>query len=409
VRTTLSAKVDPRRWQLMALSAWRNGNKKGVVQVVTGAGKTIFAELCMEEVAREIPSARFVIVVPTHALLDQWYVSVQEDFGLVEADIALFSGKSTAKEPRYVNLMVINTARHVAPALVERHPCMLIVDECHRAGSPANASSLSGPHIATLGMSATPDREYDDGFRDHVIPILGPIVYRYGLNEASRDGIVSPFELVNVAVDLLDDERAEYQKLTRRIAQYAAKAADGPSKVPMGLEALLRRRARVAALASMRVPVAVHLMESHRGVRAMIFHEDIKDAERLTRLLVQRGHSATIYHSGISPSVRRDNLRLYRRGVFDVLVSCRALDEGINVPETCVAIIASATASTRQRVQRLGRVLRPAPGKDSAVIYTLYATESEEQRLLREAQQLTVVKAVTWQRSAILRGETTSR
>lgn len=76
----------------------------------------------------------------------------------------------------------------------------------------------------------------------------------------------------------------------------------------------------------------------------------------------------------IPTELRRDNLRLYRRGVFDTLVTCRALDEGTNVPETSVAIIAASTASIRQRIQRLGRVLRRAPGKEKATVsipYTL--------------------------------------
>jgi superfamily II DNA or RNA helicase len=124
-------------------------------------------------------------------------------------------------------------------------------------------------------------------------------------------------------------------------------------------------------MARLRVPVAAHLIDRHRGLRAMLFHEDVGEATRLLDLLKKRGHSATIYHSRIAGPLRRDNLRLYRKGVFDVLVSCRALDEGINIPETQLAIIASATASERQRVQRLGRVLRPASGKTHALIYTL--------------------------------------
>ena len=98
--------------------------------------------------------------------------------------------------------------------------------------------------------------------------------------------------------------------------------------------------------------------------------------------------------------IRRDNLRLYRQGIFDVLVSCRALDEGMNVPETAVAIVASSTASYRQRIQRLGRVLRPAPGKRMASIYTIYATNQEEERLKEEAAGLQNAEAVQWFRGS---------
>ena len=129
-----------------------------------------------------------------------------------------------------------------------------------------------------------------------------------------------------------------------------------------------------------------------------MFHEAIGAAERIHELLTQRSLSATIYHSRIPPAIRRDNLRLFRRGAFDVLVSCRALDEGTNVPETSVAVIASSTASTRQRIQRMGRVLRPAPGKNHAIIYTVYAKNQEEKRLAREAQELVEASSVSWQR-----------
>jgi superfamily II DNA or RNA helicase len=77
-------------------------------------------------------------------------------------------------------------------------------------------------------------------------------------------------------------------------------------------------------------------------------------------------------------------------------VCCRALDEGINVPETAIAILASSTASIRQRVQRLGRVLRPAHGKEFADIYTIYASDTEESRLTAEAENLGEICKVTW-------------
>ena len=396
-------RFEPRRWQREALSAWTGAGNRGIVEVATGGGKTLFAELCIATVAHDKPDTRFVIVVPTEALLDQWYVSLREDLGAEEDEIALWSGANGAAEPRRINVMVINTARWAAPPVATASPTMLIVDECHRAGSPANAAALHGPHVATLGMSATPEREYDPGFEEYVAPALGGIVYRYDLNAATADGVLAPFELVNVAIDLLPDELKRYDTLSKRVGRQAAIAKRDPSAHER-LEHLLRRRARVAALASMRVPVAVHLVGQHRGVRALIFHESIEQAELLAANLRARGHSVTIYHSRVGPSLRRDNLRLFRRGIFDVLVSCRALDEGINIPETRVAVIASATASHRQRIQRLGRVLRPAPGKERATVYTLYATPIEEQRLLAESKRLTSADAVTWRRSRISRG-----
>jgi hypothetical protein len=151
------------------------------------------------------------------------------------------------------------------------------------------------------------------------------------------------------------------------------------------LRRLLLRRAAVVASAAMRVPVACKILELNRGQRSLVFHERVDAASAVANALAERGHSATVYHSKIGPYVRRSNLRLYRRGVFDILVTCRALDEGLNVPETTVAVIASSTASSRQRIQRLGRVLRPAPGKDRATIYTIYASDQDRRESRRDA------------------------
>jgi len=165
---------------------------------------------------------------------------------------------------------------------------------------------------------------------------------------------------------------------------------------------LLQRRAAVAANAAMRIPTTIRLLEEHKGERAIVFHERIDAAERIARILREReAGSCTVYHSQMNPVVRRDNLRLYRQGMFDILVTCRALDEGMNVPETTVAVIASSSASTRQRIQRLGRVLRPSAGKESAVIYTVYTTELEEERLRREASGLRDAASVEWRVSRV--------
>jgi superfamily II DNA or RNA helicase len=87
---------------------------------------------------------------------------------------------------------------------------------------------------------------------------------------------------------------------------------------------------------------------------------------------------------------------MFRKGIFNVLVTCRALDEGLNIPETEVAIISSATASDRQRIQRLGRVLRPSAGKKSAVVYTLYATNVEQDRLIEELKSMPDLVQSSW-------------
>ena len=396
----------PRDWQSLALASWQR-SLHGIASVVTGGGKTIFAQMCMETFRRRYPFGRFVIVVPTQALLDQWYVSLREDLLVPANEIATFSSEGHPVDFGIVNLMVINTARVAAPVVPERHDAMLIVDECHRAASQSNALSLRGGYKAALGISATPEREYDDLFRTVLVPTLGPVIFEYNYNQALNDGVIVPFDLFNVSTDMTTEEQQKYDHASLDIARTYEKVESGEVSREV-LVRKLQRRARLAASSIRRIPVTIRLAEQHRDSRIIIFHESISSAESIWKILSERHLNATIYHSKISAELRRDNLRLFRRGVFDALVTCRALDEGANVPETEVAIVASSTGSLRQRIQRLGRVLRPAPGKPRARIYTIYVSKPEENRLIKEARSLTEAGEITWMRSSVWRSDAAS-
>ncbi len=388
----------PRVWQSEALDAWQE-SLRGIASVVTGGGKTTFAQMCMRFFRDRYPDGRFVIVVPTLALLDQWYVSLREDLMVPDEAITSYSGEGCPKDFGIVNLMVVNTARTYAAKVSESFDTMLIVDECHRAASEANALALKGNPKATLGLSATPEREYDDLFDKVLVPALGPIVFSYDYTQALRDGVIVPFDLINVSTDMTVEEQDKYDAATLEVARTFQKFSAGlVSRETLARK--LQHRSRLAASSIQRIAVAVRIAEDHRENRIIIFHENIHAARSINDVLLARRFNSTIYHSKVSPEIRRDNLRLYRRGVFSALVTCRALDEGVNVPETNVAIVASSSASLRQRIQRLGRVLRPAIGKQRAKIYTIYTTKPEAERLAAEAEKLQGVGRISWMRSS---------
>lgn len=390
-------KYEPRRWQEEALKRWKS-DWSGVVKVVTGGGKTVFALFCVLEFVRTTDDPVIIVVVPTTALLDQWYVSFVEELGVSEDEISCFSGDYKPEDKSIINIIVINTARYKAKSISKNRETFLIVDECHRAGSPENSKSLEGQHKATLGLSATPERKQDEGFDKYIKPSLGPIIYSYDYNEARRDEVIAPFDLVNVQVRLLPPEEEKYNSLTKKLA-IAGRKYDSGEISEDRFKAVARKRASVSNNAIMRVPVAAKLVESHRGQRSIVFHESIDAADRISEILDERSHRVAVYHSGIGPALRRNNLRLYRQGIFDVLVTCRALDEGMNVPETEVAVVASSTSSERQRIQRLGRVLRPSSEKERALIYTLFATDTEKKRLRKESDTLEGVANIKWMQS----------
>lgn len=390
--------VELRPWQVGALQEWLK-HRRGIVSVATGAGKTIFAERCMIEFFAQFRTGQVLILVPTIALLDQWFTALTVDLGVDPSTIAVFSGQERSREPGTINLAVLNTARRLAPIVGSSGgPAMLIVDECHRAATPQNSKALTGHYAAALGLSATPERAYDEGLETYVEPVVGPIIYQYPYQQALADGVLSPVKMVNVRIDLLTSERERYDRLSARIAREFSQSANRDQDV---LRNLLIRRASVATNAVMRVPVTVRIVDGERQKRCIVFHESVRAANLIAKNLKVRGHRVGVYHTGLGPPLRRSNLSLFRRGILDVLVTCRALDEGIDIPEASVAVIASGSASERQRVQRLGRVLRPAYGKTDATIYTLYATDVETRRLQAEAEALGGVSNVTWIKSGM--------
>ncbi|MGI0015910.1 MAG: DEAD/DEAH box helicase, partial [Nitrososphaera sp.] len=162
---------------------------------------------------------------------------------------------------------------------------------------------------------------------------------------------------------------------------------------------LLLKRSRISNLSFSRIKITLKLVAQNRNRRILIFHEDIRACELICRVLVENGISAGIYHSKRSQVERVQTLSDYRKGKVRVLVTCRALDEGFNVPETEIGIIAASTATYRQRIQRLGRVLRPTRGKTSADIYSLVASVPEIRRLAEEATDLDGLVDVIWSRA----------
>jgi superfamily II DNA or RNA helicase len=364
-----------------------------VVSVVTGAGKTVFALLAYREVLAMMPNARLVVVVPTTALLDQWAVALSTEGEIDDGEIALVSGENPKGRAARATVVVLNTARKRAASLVGDGPCLLVVDECHRAGSPENAKALKADAMFTLGLSATPQREFDKGFETNVEPYLGKIIFEYGYADAHRDGLIPPIAVANFRFSLTEAEKKRYALLTQRIGRQWGMSED-PQNDPV-LKQMLIQRSRVSIGSPGRVVGAVAVAERFPE-RGLIFHEQIARAESIARLLDKRGVRVAVYHSKLGPSIRRRNLELFKLGQVTKLVTCRALDEGLNVPDAEVAIIAASTTSNRQRIQRFGRVLRVIEGKEAATVCTLYATDHERTRLGEEATSLRDVADIKW-------------
>lgn len=393
---------DLRAWQSEALAAWEANGRRGIIAAATGTGKTRLAIEALRRAAAD--GARSTVVVPTRVLQRQWLRELQSARVVPARRIGTIGGVAPDPNPDHLVIVaVIDSARSGGRNLVKhwnqlRLPTMLVVDECHWAGSEYNRGVFDGDARWRLGLSATPERG-DDGFDEVLVPQLGGIVYRYSLKDAMDDGVLADLRLVNLIVDLTRSEVNEYERLERRIEQvkaelklqrpelfahedWAAGVAIAGKDDPIAkrLMNVVAERRRLLARTSGRFAAVKRLLDA--GVfaerRTLVFNETIEQAEHVADLVRAAGASVVVDHSKMNQRDREGSQEKFRGARADCLVVVRAADEGLDVPDADQAIITSGTLNPRQRVQRLGRVVRLGGRSPRAVSLLARGTLEEE-------------------------------
>lgn len=379
--------LDLREWQKEALRQWLL-YRRGIVRVVTGAGKTWLALAAIQQSLAINPGIRVLIVVPSIALQDQWLIEIREVLG-VEAGTRI----SQIRTGTQILVLVVNSARDASQHISDPWNWFQIVDECHRVASIENRTALINGTWGSLGLSATPERQYDAFLEEVLIPSLGPVIIDYSYDQAINDNVIERFDLTNVEVWMTEGEQSAYSKMSRQIGHLAR---------TLGLEhdrtkAALLARARIVQALESRILVAIGIIMQNPAIPTIVFHEQIQGAEEIARGLESCGVRVAVYHSRRPKEQRLRDLQLFRIGAVDTLICCRALDEGLNVPRAERAIIAASTRSKRQRIQRMGRIVRKYREKATPCVYTLWATPIESTQLIAEEQELQGVSKVVWQ------------
>jgi len=418
--------VDPIRvtnfalagWQTDAVEAWVKGAADrrhfGTLEIFTGGGKTLIALSCVARVAAEDQDLRFVVVVPTEALAEQWRRVIPEFTDLSDEEVGLLgAGGHDSLANKRALVAVLNTASRDLPAMVDQvaDPTMLVVDECHRSGAPSFSRVLRTETKYRLGLSATPDREEldEDGepleYDEQLVGrALGPVVFKFGLKEARRVGWLPEFAVHHHGIELLTPERSEYERLSRQVDDLADRLADlgadaSRARSLTGQPGDLGRVAGAYVAATARRKDLLYRAEERNRVtgtlmrecfaqrpdsRALTFHERIAEAKDLDGILrevlpVRVG----IDHSLLSPSERRATLSAFRDGTIKVLVSVKSLIEGIDVPSADVGVSVASSSSVRQRIQSLGRVLRRSFDSDEKVaeMHVIYVRDSVDEAI----------------------------
>jgi len=380
----LAEYLNLRDYQEEALKEWWTaGRKRGVVVLPTGAGKTYVALAAIDRLNRDRISrpAPTFIVVPTLDLVDQWTAELRRFF---DVEIGEYTGRSKVLKP--ITVATYDSAYIHAEHLGNKFK-FLIVDEVHHLPAESYrqiAQAFAAPY--RLGLTATYERE--DELHEVLPELLGGKVFEVGVRELAGE-YLADYHVETLKLPLTSEERAAYTEQSKVFADYLRSSRmrmTGPrdfQKVvlrsgtdPRAWKAVRAQNEarKIAYNSQAKLEKLGELLEEHRGDRLIIFTRYNDLVYRISqRFLIP----AITYRTG--KEERRQVLQGFKEGLFKAIVSSQVLDEGVDVPEANVGIILSGTGSSREFIQRLGRILRPAPGK-RAVLYELVSAETGEVR-----------------------------
>lgn len=368
------AQRTPRDYQQGALDAWVAAQRRGVVVLPTGSGKTFVAELAIAHTQRPT-----LVVAPTLDLVGQWHARLEASFGV---EVGIVGGGH--HDVRALTVTTYDSAYLHLARYGDRFG-LLVFDEVHHLPAPGYLTATAASMAPfRLGLTATLERE--DGREAALVDTVGPVVFRRDITDLSGE-YLADYETITLTVALSDTERAAYDAARKRFRDFIASRGirlGGPGGWNHFLRESARSRAGREAFQAYQVSRRIQhgtegkldllstLLGEEWGRRVLIFTNDNATAYRISRefLVPCISHQTDVKE-------RRALLDAFEAGSLPVLVTSKVLNEGVDLPAAEVAIVLSGSGTVREHVQRLGRILRPGNGKQ-ATLYEVVAADTTE-------------------------------
>lgn len=387
-----------RQWQKEALAMWEENGNCGVVEAITGTGKSLVGVAAIRQVLAEGGCA--LVLVPTSALLEQWFRNLEKS--LPKARVGkLTSGRSDDFNSYNVIVSTVQTACRKQPK--PKSLGLLVADEAHRYGSKEFSKALNTSYSRRVALSGTYERQQDDGVEKYLNPYFDEIIYTYGYGAALADNVVSPFNLALVATEFTPHEKHEYDLETekcRKAKRYLVKNCFYPDDWPeffaqvqtkikdhtrdtesyycrQYVEGFARRRS-IMAEASGKEEFLAEIRDSLDQSSGTLIFTETKESARRLAWIASQSTTAMPLTGDDNHKDREARLKEFGTGSLKVICTPRILDEGIDVPEAELAIVIAASKSKRQMIQRMGRVIRKKTPPRAAKILVTYVKGTSE-------------------------------
>ncbi len=411
---TLDDDRESYAYQTEALQAWLDAGRWGSVVLPTGAGKTFVA---LQAIAQCAVST--LVVVPTLDLLHQWYTRLEDAFNM---PIGVWYGEEKSLAP--LTVTTYPSAWAHAETLGDQFK-LLVFDEIHHLPAPTwHEVALMCLAPYRLGLTATyPETEdqparhttyqprtasastakdapqqramWDYNVEEPVTlldELVGPVVYRKHIAELTGEQLAE-YRTQRIRVNLTAEEREIYDAAYATYTGYVREARLRERYGPHWWHEFTRRsaykaQARQAKVAELKLKEIVHQAQGKLKVLDRLLREHwdrqmlIFTAHNRFAYTIARRHLIPVITHQTKTAERKAILEGFHEGVYRAIVTTRVLNEGIDVPEAKIAIVLGGSASAREYVQRLGRVLRKR-GNAEAILYEVIVRKTVDERIAR--------------------------
>lgn len=397
--------LKPFWYQTEAIKKWNEHGRRLLLEMATGTGKTRTALGCVQQAIRDTEKLAVIIATPQPTLSSQWKHDVSGlDIGIeneieVNGDVSGWDVElkrsllevSTGMMPHlvvYTTHTIVSMQKYIniINSISPKVTFFLVGDEVHGMGADKTRRGLLDRYSYRIGLSATPQRWFDDRGSRLIQDYFGNESYVFSIRQALDEvnEVTGKTFLVNFFyyprfVRLTDDEVANYEKLTEKIRkQQFLKSKDDSYK---WIEFLRYARADIEKAAQNKYPeLEAILDEIGEDIADTIIFVSHEQKDEVMRIMGSRRIAASLFtqEQGTAPlekyggkSEREHIIELFKRQKYQVLVAIKCLDEGIDIPSAKRAIIMASSTNPREYVQRIGRIIRQAPGKTEATIYDM--------------------------------------
>jgi superfamily II DNA or RNA helicase len=374
---SLSCRVKLRSYQTSALDAWFDVGGRGVIVMPTAAGKTFVALKAIEKL-----NVATLVVVPTLDLLDQWRQHLIDQFG---TEVGIFGGGETVLKPLTVSTY---DSAYIKAEYLGNKFMFIIFDEVHHLPAPSY-SQIAEMYIAPYRMGLTATYEREDGLHLDLPRLVGGRVYQLEVDDLAGKHL-SPYTHEKILVKLTPKEQREYQREYRVFTSYLKKNRIvfknrddfrlfimRTGSDPHARKALLARNKalKIVLNSEAKIKALSEFLNIYTKEKLLVFTRFNQLVYRISRHFLI---PAITYQT--SREERKEILEKFRAGQYRAIVTSQVLDEGIDVPDASIGFILSGTGSSREYIQRLGRILRKRQGKHAKLI-EIVAQETLETRM----------------------------